>query len=253
MLRDWTDSDAVNALSAGAETLFVRLIMKADDYGCFHGNPALVRSFCFPLKETMRNTEISRWLDELQAAGIIAVYTHETDGKTYLQIKNFKQRLKQSRHRFPMPPGGDNGDQTDTSGNFPEQNKNKKTEGEEIERDNCACAYADDAMRIANLYPPQRKGNWHDVVSAISKAIEREYDRGNSHQEAIAKIENATKEYAEMVKANQFECLLYNGENFYNKGVYNNSPELWKISNGNTKEKKGMKDDSSYSYTSKLG
>jgi len=37
ILRDWTDSDRVNSLSAEAERLFIRLIMKADDYGRYLG------------------------------------------------------------------------------------------------------------------------------------------------------------------------------------------------------------------------
>ena len=110
MLRDWTDSERVNALSAAAEVFFVRLIMKADDYGCFHGNERLVKSLLFPLKDGTRDAEVVRWIAECVKSGLIRVY--ESEGKKYLHILNFGQRMKASRRKFPAPP--------DTSGNFPE-------------------------------------------------------------------------------------------------------------------------------------
>ena len=51
MLRDWTDSLKFDGLSAEAERLFARLLMKADDYGRYHADPRLVRAGCFPLTE----------------------------------------------------------------------------------------------------------------------------------------------------------------------------------------------------------
>ena len=39
ILRDWTDSERVNALTVQGERFFVRLIMKVDDYGRLYGNP----------------------------------------------------------------------------------------------------------------------------------------------------------------------------------------------------------------------
>ena len=106
MIRDWTDSEKVDRLSPQAEVLFIRLIMKADDYGCFHAHPALVKSFCFPLRDNVRNTDISRWIEDCQSAGLLVTYADPQDGKMYLQILNFGQRLKQSRHKFPTPPAG---------------------------------------------------------------------------------------------------------------------------------------------------
>ena len=48
ILRDWTDSEPVNSLSVHAERLFVRLIMKADDYGRLTDHPKLLRAMLFP-------------------------------------------------------------------------------------------------------------------------------------------------------------------------------------------------------------
>ncbi len=262
MLRDWTDSESVNSLSAFSESLFVRLIMKADDYGCFHALPSLVRSFCFPLRENMRNSEVSRGIDELRAAGLIAVYAGG-DGKPYLQILNFGQRLKQSRHRFPEPqPDHQDGDPASavpevpgSSGKFLEQNKNENTEEElnNRERDTRVRKCAMEAEEIANLYPKNRIGNWQNVVKSVISAINREVERGMSEPEAIQKIKSATSKYAKTVTSNRSKCLLYSGVNFFDRGIYNDDPETWVKSEKNNKERETVNnDDSSYSYTSKL-
>ena len=103
ILRDWTDSLRFDGLSAEAERLFTRLIMKADDYGRFHADPRLLRAGCFPLSENLRANDIDRWLDELSTRQLILRY--EAAGRRILAIINFGQRLKQSRWKFPPPPG----------------------------------------------------------------------------------------------------------------------------------------------------
>lgn len=103
LLRDCTCSENVDKLSAHAEVLFYRLMMKADDYGSFFGNSKLIKANCFPLRlDTVRDADISRWIDELLKAGLIAVYTHA--GKEYLRIKNFGQRLRNKKKKFPDCP-----------------------------------------------------------------------------------------------------------------------------------------------------
>ncbi len=102
VLRDWTDSDKVNQLSTEAEVFLVRLIMKADDFGRFHAEPNRLKSACYPLKDTIRSTDISRWLGECQAAGLIRCY--EANGGRYMCIERFNQRLRQMRGKYPEPP-----------------------------------------------------------------------------------------------------------------------------------------------------
>src|SRR5690606_31911603 len=102
MLRDWTDSEKVNQLSAHAERFFTRLIMKADDFGCYTANPKLVKSTLFPwLIDEVREADISRWMAECQKAGLILLY--EVEGKPYLQIKDFGQRLRAKKSKYPLP------------------------------------------------------------------------------------------------------------------------------------------------------
>lgn len=117
MLRDWTDSVTVAETSAEAERLFTRLIMKADDYGRFHADPRLVRALCFPLSESIKSDAVRKWMDELHRAGL--VFRYEVDGKPFLAIVNFGQRLKNSRAKFPQMEGEEH-DWAPTSGNFRE-------------------------------------------------------------------------------------------------------------------------------------
>lgn len=104
ILRDWTASESIDRLSEGAERFFTRLIMKADDFGCFYGNPKLLLSALFPL----RNYSLAKvigWRNECWDAGVIEVYNVE--GKDYVRIKEFGQRLRIMNSKFPQPSDGD--------------------------------------------------------------------------------------------------------------------------------------------------
>jgi hypothetical protein len=103
MLRDYTDSYAFEKLSAESERLFVRLIMKADDFGRYHATSTAISSGCFPLVGNLRSNDIVRWLDELSSTGLILRYM--VNGRAYLAIVDFKQRLRTMTPKFPAPEG----------------------------------------------------------------------------------------------------------------------------------------------------
>jgi hypothetical protein len=104
ILRDWTDSEPVNSLDVNGEVFFTRLIMKVDDYGRFGANPKLLRSVLFPLKDGIRETDISRSLAACEKAGLIVLYSSK--GKALLQIVNFKQRTR-FESKYDPPPEKD--------------------------------------------------------------------------------------------------------------------------------------------------
>lgn len=101
ILRDWTKSDLVDKISFQAEVLFTRLIMKADDFGSYDANLKLINAHCFPLKN-IRESDISRWLQELATAGLIVFYN--AGNKHYLNIINFNQRLRSMKRCYPQIP-----------------------------------------------------------------------------------------------------------------------------------------------------
>lgn len=119
LIRDYTYSEKVQRLSTAAEVLFVRLLLKADVAGNFYANPELIKSLCFPLKTNVRTADIVRWLQELSmpAPAIIAgpgkntsakntalLRMYEVDGKPYLHIYGYGQKLKYAKEKFPRPP-----------------------------------------------------------------------------------------------------------------------------------------------------
>lgn len=98
------DSDAINALSEGAEICFYRLLVVADDLGRMDARTAIVRSRCFPLKEQSNfGAKIEGWLAELASARLIARY--EAAGSPYLQILKWDQRVR-SNGKYPAPTDG---------------------------------------------------------------------------------------------------------------------------------------------------
>jgi hypothetical protein len=104
MREGLVDSEKVNALSYGAEVFYVHLILKADDFGRFDARVPVLRSYLFPLRP-IRDTDISRWIAECEKAGLIAV--HGTDGKRYIEILRFNQRIRSEKSKFHDPERDD--------------------------------------------------------------------------------------------------------------------------------------------------
>ena len=98
ILRDWTDSEAVESLQWEAEVFFTRLIMKVDDFGRFSANPKLLNSLLFPLRE-VKESDILSWLNQCDKARLLDVY--EVDGKKFLQINKFGNTPRARASKFP--------------------------------------------------------------------------------------------------------------------------------------------------------
>lgn len=103
MLRDWTQSESINLLSAEAERFFTRLIMKADDFGNYVGNTKLLKAALYPLKDKFKESNIESFIGECENSGVIISY--EVDGKRYLNIPNYGQRMRQMRGKYPAFDG----------------------------------------------------------------------------------------------------------------------------------------------------
>jgi hypothetical protein len=129
VLRDWTTSEKMDKLSFEAEVLFNRLIMKADDHGCFHANLKLLNAAVFPLKDISTGM-LKIFLQELVTNGLVLLY--QADGREYLQIVNFGQRLRTMNSKFPLP---DSKSLTNDSKQPPETKRNEdeyETKGTKI-------------------------------------------------------------------------------------------------------------------------
>ena len=93
-------SDTIAELSFMEESVFMRLIVLADDYGAFDGRPAIIKGKGFPLKDITAK-QISDALKKLETVGMIDLY--DVGGKPYLQLKTWDkhQRVRNSQHKYP--------------------------------------------------------------------------------------------------------------------------------------------------------
>lgn len=103
ILRDWTDSLAFDGLPAEAERLFVRILMKVDDFGRFHAHPQLLKSACFPLAEDLRANTVAAWLTQLSDRQL--VFSYKSGTGQYLAVRKFRQRARAESSKFPPPDG----------------------------------------------------------------------------------------------------------------------------------------------------
>lgn len=100
-----TTSPELDAISAEAERLFFRLMVKCDDYGRFEATPSVVLAQCFPRRAGYWQPDgVAAWLHELAAAGLIDVYVVERREYGALRTWSRHQRQRGSRPKFPLPP-----------------------------------------------------------------------------------------------------------------------------------------------------
>lgn len=124
ILRDYTDSEPVTEAGELAESLFIRLIQKADDYGCLEANPKVLRSVLYPLREDIRAADIVKRMQKCAAVGLVSVYEVASTGATrwlsidelagataagskwYVFIHNFRQRIREPapKPKCEVPP-----------------------------------------------------------------------------------------------------------------------------------------------------
>lgn len=98
------DSAAIDALSPLAETLFYRLLVTVDDFGRADARPAMVKSQCYPVKESVTVAKCVQLLAELAENGLILLY--EVDGKQYLQMQKWDNKPRAAASMFPAPADG---------------------------------------------------------------------------------------------------------------------------------------------------
>lgn len=99
--------DQIDMLSAFDETVFYRLIVTVDDYGCYDARPVLLKNELFPTRENITKREIENTLVTLEKAGLIELY--KVDGKPYLKLITWEkhQRVRTSVRKFPGPEEAD--------------------------------------------------------------------------------------------------------------------------------------------------
>jgi hypothetical protein len=105
------DSRAVASLSMGAELFYRCLMSIVDDYGRYEADPELLRVKCFPRRLAQIDGQMTvTWLSEVSQAltddghPLVTIYECP-NGKKYLQINNFRQRIRSEHSKCPSPDG----------------------------------------------------------------------------------------------------------------------------------------------------
>lgn len=97
------NSDAVNQLSWAAEVFFRRLMSIVDDFGRYDGRASVVRAQLYALKiDRVSDSDIGKWMLETAEAGLVRQYT--VQGKQFVEIVKFDQRLRARNSKWPGPP-----------------------------------------------------------------------------------------------------------------------------------------------------
>jgi hypothetical protein len=91
-------SERVNQLSERAELFYRKLMSICDDYGRFFANPISILGACYPLRQSVRQSDVKRMLSECVSARLVVIYGN---GK-YLLLLDFNQQTR-SKSKFPAP------------------------------------------------------------------------------------------------------------------------------------------------------
>jgi hypothetical protein len=115
LLCSLPDSVKVNALSIGAETLYVRLLARSDDGGNYDGSSKRVLCGLYARRWEAGQVDdamVAAWINEVVGVGLAVSY--EVQGETYLHLVGAKKILKADRprdYRFPTYEGAGPEDQ----------------------------------------------------------------------------------------------------------------------------------------------
>lgn len=95
------DSERIFRAGEAAEVLFMRLMLVADDHGRFDGRVSVICRRCWPIGGPTEKDVLDR-LVALTENGLVTTY--EVDGKPFIYIPNFNQRLRTKTSKYPEPP-----------------------------------------------------------------------------------------------------------------------------------------------------
>lgn len=105
MLREGIlTSERVASLNWGEEVFYRRLMSVVDDFGRYYATPMLLRAACYPLQlNKVSDSDIEKWIAGCATAALVRVYPAK-DGKRYIELMDFRQRVRASVSKFPPPP-----------------------------------------------------------------------------------------------------------------------------------------------------
>lgn len=97
-------SDDIDKLTAFEETVFYRMIVRADDYGRLDARPSFLKSMLFVTKQGITEKNVQDAVLKMASVGLVRLY--EVDGKPFLSFPKWDlhQRVRNSKEKYPAPP-----------------------------------------------------------------------------------------------------------------------------------------------------
>ena len=97
------DSSAIDGLTPEEEVFFYRLLVVSDDFGRMDARLPILKSRCYPLKDSVKLDKIDSHLQSLVRQELAIRY--QVDDKPYLQILKWEQRVR-SKCKYPSADCG---------------------------------------------------------------------------------------------------------------------------------------------------
>lgn len=116
------ESDPFDELGLEWEPYYIRLLLIVDDYGRYDATLRALTARMFPLKREISTEQVAAFLQRAESLHMVRLYEH--GGKHYLQIENFRQRIR-GRSKWPAPPGVVDGEAQDDDGTAPPQDRER--------------------------------------------------------------------------------------------------------------------------------
>jgi hypothetical protein len=141
-------SDRVDKIAEdpACEIFYRRLFSVVDDFGRFSGDNRIIRAALYPLRlDAVPESKICEYVTACEAAGLLVTYA--VDGKPYLELLDFRQRLRRMVSKYPPRLTAANGQSPDGEVR-PESEVESETEVED-ETETCA---SDDAPVCDSSY-----------------------------------------------------------------------------------------------------
>lgn len=184
----WLTSQKIDALRDDSAELFLfRLGLKADKNGVYHGEPELLRAAVYPLQVSRRRmADVTRFRDKCAKAGLLRLWT-AADGRPYVQILKFRQKVPLEKPQHPLPPGepDDTGQQNLAIGDPPPSSSGRsKVKEKEVSepRETRDTRHAENCLDELQARWPR-----HDLAACLRRA--QIYVRGQRGSGAAVTVE----------------------------------------------------------------
>jgi hypothetical protein len=163
---DILTSESVDQLSWPGEIFYRRLMSVADDFGRYEGRPSVLRAALYPLKlDKVSEPDVVKWLSECSKAGLVRKYT--VDGKEYIEISKFRQRLRAMKSKYPAPSDTRGHPPSSDSRQPPETKRNESESETESEEKAPRSFLLEDKILTEKIFM-----NWHVSPDQLSKMLD---------------------------------------------------------------------------------